>query len=222
LPGCCSPFTDAASAQFDQRRVAQELKQYRKKGAGKTTRLLADGIAEAGALGGTVLDVGAGFGGLTFALLDRGATRAVAIDASKASVVAAGREVVRQGKADAVRIVHADFVDVAAQVPAASIVTLDRVVCCYPAYAPLLEAALRHAERCVALAYPRDLWFVRLAITLENGRRRLAGNSFRAFVHPVAAMEDTIRRAGFRLANRRTTWMWAADVYVRQSVSGSV
>jgi len=217
MPGCCcSPFESAANQQFNQTKVAQELARYREKGPGPTTRMLADGIAQSGALSGTVLDVGSGVGGLTFALLDRGATSAVAVDASTAYVEAARDEAVHRGQANAIRFVRADFVDVAPQLTSASIVTLDRVVCCYPSCEPLLKVALAHAERCLALSYPRDVWFVRLGMALENGQRRLARNHFRTFVHPMAKIEETIRRAGFRLSNRRETWMWSAEIYLRQ------
>jgi hypothetical protein len=45
-------------------------------------------------------------------------------------------------------------------------------------------------------------------MTLENVQRRLAGNPFRTFVHPVSMLEELIRRAGFMLTSRRQTWMW--------------
>ena len=217
MPGCCcSPFESAANQQFNQKKVAQELARYRERGPGPTTRMLVDGIAQSGTLSGTVLDVGSGVGGLTFALLDRGATSAVAVDASTAYVRAARDEAVHRGQESAIRFVHADFVDVAHQVPSASIVTLDRVVCCYPSCEPLLDAALAHAERCLALSYPRDVWYVRVGMALENGRRRLARNNFRTFVHPITKIEERIRRAGFRLWRRRESWIWSADVYLRQ------
>ena len=41
------------------------------------------------------------------------------------------------------------------------------------------------------------------------------GNPFRAFVHPVDRMTQTIERVGFHLAGRRQTWQWSADVGVR-------
>ena len=85
MPGCCSPFVGAANQQFNQKKVAQELERYRAKGPGPTTLLLADGIAQSGTLSGTVLDVGSGIGGLTFALLERGASSAVAVDAATAT-----------------------------------------------------------------------------------------------------------------------------------------
>ena len=216
MPGCCSTFESAAHQQFNEKKVAQELKRYRQKGPGPTTRLLIDGVAQSGELTGTVLDVGAGIGALTLALLERGAASAVAVDASPAYVEAARVEAGRRGRAGAIRFVPADFVDASSQLPSASIVTLDRVVCCYPSCDQLLGAAVGHAERCLALSYPRDVWYVRLGIMLENGQRWLARNSFRTFVHPIAEIEETITQAGFRLSSRRETWVWSADVYVRQ------
>jgi hypothetical protein len=106
-------------------------------------------------------------------------------------------------------------VSIASELPAATLVTLDRVVCCDPSYEPLLNAALRHADQCFALSYPRDVWYVWLGVALENGQRRLRKTSFRTFVHPVAKMEQMIRQAGFELSSRGETWMWPVDVYTR-------
>ena len=163
-----------------------------------------------------MLDVGSGFGGLTLALLERGASSAIAVDASAAYVRAASDEAHRQGRSAAIRFVHADFVMAASKLPPASIVTLDRVVCCYPSCQQLLDAAVARTERCLALSYPRDVWYVRAGMALENGQRRMARNPFRTFVHPVDLIEDIMTRARFRLSSRRETWMWSADVYVRE------
>jgi SAM-dependent methyltransferase len=217
MPGCCSSlFECAANQQFNQKKVAQELKQYRQKGPGLTTRLLVDGIVQSTSTSGTVLDIGSGIGGLTLALLERGASSAVSVDASAAYVSAARDEAAQRSRSDAIRFVHADFVVAAPELPRASIVTLDRVVCCYPSCTALLDAAVAHAERCLAISYPRDVWYVRAAMGLENGQRRLARNVFRTFVHSVASIEETMTRAGLALASRRQSWMWSADVYLRQ------
>jgi tRNA1(Val) A37 N6-methylase TrmN6 len=196
------------------------LKRYRDKGLGPTTRLLTDGIVEAGAHKGTLLDVGTGIGSLALAMLTQGVTHAVAVDASAAYLDTARHEAERLGRADAIKFVHADFVAAASHLPTAAGVTLDRVVCCYPSYEPLLNAALHHADRCVALSYPRDAWHVRVFTALENGQRRLKSNAFRTFVHPPPRIEQMIRRAGFTLKSRRETWIWSIDVYLRSTGVG--
>jgi SAM-dependent methyltransferase len=224
MRACCSTFERAAEQQFNEKKAAAELKRYRAKGPGPTTRLLQEGIAHAGALNGTLIDVGSGVGSLTFGLLERGVTHAVAVDASSAYNGVARQEAERLGRAGAVQFVRADFVSIASDLPPAMLVTLDRVVCCYPSCEPLLNAALRHADRCLALSYPRDVWYVRLGVTLENVQRLLAKNSFRTFVHPAARMEQMVRACGFELSSRRETWMWSVDVYTRgqTQVSGSL
>ena len=153
-------------------------------------------LEHAGALSGTLLDIGSGIGSLTFGLLERGVTRAVAVDASFAYNQLARQEAARLGRADAVHFVHADFVSATCELPAATLVTLDRVVCCYPSYEALLNAALRHADQCLALSYPRDVWYVRLGVMLENAQRRLTKNSFLYFRTSGCAhgSHDSLRR----------------------------
>lgn len=68
------------------------------KGPGPTTRLLQEVLAHAGTLRGTLLDIGSGIGSLTFGLLERGITRAVAVDASSAYNVVARQEAERLGR----------------------------------------------------------------------------------------------------------------------------
>jgi SAM-dependent methyltransferase len=215
MSACCSSYGNVAGAHFDEKIAKRDLKNYRKKGPGPTARLLRDLLADTGAVEGTLLDVGSGVGGLSFELLERGVERAIAVDASAAYLAAATQEATRRDRLRAVDFVHGDFVEVGMQIPPATVVTLDRVVCCYPAFEPLLNESLRHAERSFAYSYPRDVWYVHAAIVVENGIRRLKGNPFRAFVHPVDRMNRLIESAGFHLGARRQTWQWSADVWVR-------
>jgi magnesium-protoporphyrin O-methyltransferase len=216
MSACCSAFACAAEQQFNEKKAAEELQRYRSKGPRPTTRLLQDGLVHAGLVSGTLLDIGSGIGSLTFGLLERGVTRAIAVDASSAFNDVARQEAERLGRTAAVRFVQADFVAIAPELPTATLVALDRVVCCYPSYEALLNAAITRAEQCLALSYPRDVWYVRLGMLLENTQRRLKRNVFRTFVHPAGRMEDVIRSAGFQLCTRRKTWMWSVDVYTRR------
>jgi magnesium-protoporphyrin O-methyltransferase len=215
MSACCSTFERSAEAQFSREKAVEELSRFQTKGPGPTTTLLREGVVQAGAASGLLLDVGCGIGALTFGLLGQGMTSAVGVDASTAYLQVAREEAERRSPSHAIRFVHGDFVSVADQLPRADVVTLDRVVCCYPLYESLLNVALRRAERCVALSYPRDVWSARAAVRLENATRVLSRNPFRTFVHPVAQMERIIEAAGFELRSRRQTWMWSADVYTR-------
>lgn len=193
----------------------EDLARYRAKGAGSTARLLLAGLAKAGPVQGQLLDIGSGIGALTFELLDRGLTSAVGVDLSSAYVATALDEAARRGRSGTARFVHGDVLDVADQLPAADVVTMDRVICCYPEYERLLAESLRHADCYFAVSYPRDLWYVRTWVGIQNVGRQIARNPFRTFVHSAAAMESVIRRTGFVLLSRSCTRTWRADVYRR-------
>jgi hypothetical protein len=144
-------------------------------------------------------------------------SRAVVVDASSAYLEAASQEAVRRGRSPSMQFVNGDFLVVANQLARETVVTLDRVVCCYPFYKPLLEQALQRAERGFAFSYPKDRWYVKLGIWLENALRRRRANPFRTFVHPPLEMTGMIENAGFELASRRQTLSWSADVFLKSS-----
>jgi magnesium-protoporphyrin O-methyltransferase len=218
----CCDFTGPAGQQFNAQKAAKQLKGYRRGAVPPTTRLLRDDVVAAGLNQGALLDVGAGIGALTFELLDRGMSNAVAVEASHAYLDAAREEAARRQRLESVSFLHGDFALLALDVSIADLVTLDRVVCCYPDYKSLLAEAAQHARRGVALSYPRDRWFVRWGMRIENAiRSRLGSSTFRTFVHPVADMDRLIRNAGFELASRSQTAVWAADTYIRRRAISS-
>jgi spermidine synthase len=213
VTSCCSGYCDVAARQFSEKLAARELKRYQEKGPGPTTRLMRDCIVAAGAARGHVLDVGGGVGALSFELLDHGVSQATIVDVSSAYTAAAKREARALARARAMHIVHADFLAAADSLPTVDLVTLDRVVCCYPSYVPLITEAMRHSTRYVALSYPRDFW--RAVVGMENFARRLSGNPFRSFVHRASAMSELAARQGFTLRCRKHTIAWQVDLLER-------
>ena len=211
---CCA-FGNTADEHFNADKVAKELAQYRRKGPGPTTRRLRDGLVSAGLREGTLLDIGGGLGTLSLELLDAGFGRAIVVDASSAYLAAAFEEATRRGRSASTEFRHGDFLIISGTLAPSSVVTLDRVVCCYPSYGPLLKQALQLATTAFAMSYPRDRWFVRAGIWLENAMRRRRGNPFRTFVHPPSDMMRIIEGAGFRLASRSRTPAWSCDVFVK-------
>lgn len=211
---CCS-FEHSVDRQFGEKNARRQLRRYHRRGVGGTAQMLLAGLSHAALTRGTVLDVGAGIGSLTFELLERGVERATIVEASAAYADAVTAEATRAGRASAVRVIRGDFLDVADQVPPADIVTLDRVVCCYPRYEDLLTTALERAERGFALSYPRERWYMRAAFASSNLLLRTT-SGFRAFVHPERAMRRLIERAGFELVGHAQNMAWSADVFRRR------
>lgn len=163
----------------------------------------------------TVLDIGGGIGVLSLELLAAGVSAATHVEAASAYSDVAAQEAGSRGVGDRLRLVLGDAVDVDVGLPDAELVALDRVVCCYPDWAALLHVASKHCRRLLALSYPRDRWYVRLFVRLDNGRRRLAKNAFRTFVHPVSEMERFLTNAGFTRVDGRDGFVWAVAMYVR-------
>lgn len=215
MSSCCG-FDAAIRLQFTESNAAEELRRYLKRGPSPTTRLLRDDLMHEGLIRNTILDVGSGIGALTFELLDRGLGRSMGVDASPAYVAAATQEAERRGRQTSTSFVLGDFVEIGEQLPEADTVVLDRVVCCYPEHQPLLKAALRHAAHGLAFSYPKDRWYVKLAIWLENALRQLRSNPFRTVVHPVRDMQRLIEEAGFELVRTSQTFAWSVDVYRRR------
>ena len=211
----CSP-SGAAGQYFDEAKARRELAAYHRGGPGKTTRRLIDGLAAHGAHG-TLLDGGAGTGVLTLELLKAAVTRATCVDLSAGSLGVAREEAQRQGLADRISWQEGDLVDLGPALPAADIVTLDRVVCCYPSYRELLDAATSHSRRWLALSYPRDRWYVRVSLWFGTLWLRIRGSAFRAFVHPVTAIDAVLQDAGFAAVRHATTLAWQASIYERKA-----
>jgi magnesium-protoporphyrin O-methyltransferase len=210
---CCG-FCASVGRHFDTTVAQGDLDRYRRMGPNATTRLMRDGILSSGGAG-TVLDVGAGIGALSFELLAAGFSGATAVDAAPAYGAAARQEAARLNRLSQFEVAEGDYVAMAPSLPPADVVALDRVVCCYAAYEPLLQAAVRNSRSLLALSYPRARWYVHLVMALQNAWRRVVGNSFRTFIHPPGSMETLIQGLGFRRASRRSTVVWCVDVYAR-------
>jgi len=201
--------------QFDDRVARRQLRRYRKKGPSKTTRLLLDALERTGVAGVTFLDVGGGIGAIQHELVDRGAAAGTSVDASPAYLATARDEARSKGYAEQMRYVEGDFVDAQAEVQAADIVTLDRVVCCYPDMPALVDATASKARRAYGLVYPRDHRLARLAIAVLNFAQRIRRHPFRAFVHPTSAVEGRVRRHGLSRSYHACTTLWQVAVFTR-------
>ena len=90
---CCA---SACESQFDRKRAARELRDYRAHGpTNATTRAMIHLLRRAGVDGSTLLDIGGGIGAIQYDLLEAGAREVTAVDASSAYQQAARGEAER-------------------------------------------------------------------------------------------------------------------------------
>ena len=162
-----------------------------------------------------MLDIGGGIGAIHHELLADVADAAMHVDASSAYLKEAKAEAVRRGHGERVNFIHADFTDVAADLPKADIVTLDRVVCCYPDFRGLLKAAADHSRKVLALTYPREIWYLRIFLQAANFFQRLRNDPFRVFLHPIADMDSLIKGDGFERVSLHRLFVWEMTLYRR-------
>lgn len=203
--------------EFNRKAAAAQLKRYRARGPAVTTRMLIDALKAVGVEGMTLLDIGGGIGAIQHELLKAGVVQATGIEASIAFVNAATEEATRMGHADRIRLLHGDFVKLAPEIPPADIVTLDRVICCYPNMPSLVGQSAARARGFYSVVYPRSIWWNRVGLTFLNFVRRLQGNPFRVFAHRAEDVDALIRENGLTPRFHRQTFVWRVDIYSRPS-----
>ena len=202
---------------FNDKMARRQLRHYRRKGPAWATRQLLDAFADVGVAGSTFIDIGGGVGAIQHELMRRGAARGTSADASPAYLAAARTEAEVRGYADRMEYVEGDFVREADKVDAADIVTLDRVVCCYPDMPAMLGAAAPLARRTLGLVIPRGTRFIRFGVGLVNLIQRLRRHPFRIFVHEPGEVEAVLERHGLSRHALHEGMIWRVAVFGRTS-----
>jgi magnesium-protoporphyrin O-methyltransferase len=183
---------------FKARFARRNLKQYRKKGLGAIERRMVASIAAADLNGARVLEIGGGIGTIQAELLASGAREGEVVELVSAYEPYARQLAQEKGLETRSRFRVADVLEQPDAAAPATIVVLNRVVCCSPDGLVLTELAARLAERMLILSFPRgERFFVRLFANVVNGLQRLLGRSFRVFLHPRASLYAAAQTQGF-------------------------
>lgn len=211
---CCTPT--AYGKVFDDREARRNARSYRKKGLDPTARQMVRFLNAQEAAPRTVLEIGGGIGALQVELLRAGASRATNIELSPAYEALAHELLADAGLTDRAVRHLGDFAAAPEAFPPADVVIMHRVVCCYPEAARLVSAAASRAQRYLAMSYPRDAWWVRVGLAMENlllfSMRRIG---FRVYVHPPRTLLATAQAHGFTPAFQHRGWVWEAVVLQR-------
>lgn len=213
MSDCCDPTP--YRHLFNSKDAAHRLARYRKKGLDERAADIVRYLADSGISGADVLEVGGGVGGVQVELLTQGASRATNIELSEGYELAAAELSAEAGFADRMERRFGDFVELQSEVDAADIVVLNRVLCCYPFMEEMMDAAVEKSNRFLALVFPKEMFFTKVAVKVGNVYCAVRGVDFKGFVHPVARIEQIATDAGFGPVLRSDGIYWQAVVFER-------
>ena len=208
---CCDE--DLARLGYDGLNAEADLDRWRRGRLNPATRELIEVVRSQGVDGARLLDIGAGVGAVHVALLEAGAASAIDVDASPEYLATAQGEAERRGLGGRVEYRFGDIVDLADELPSVDVVTLDSAICCYPDLEPMLAAATRSQPRLVGITYPRDAWWMRVFMRLDNLWSAVRRSPARYFVHRHAQLERWMAGAGYRKVHEGGIRPWRVVLY---------
>ena len=164
-----------------------------------------------------IMDIGCGPGGLVFELLGRGAKHGTGVDISPKMIERAQELAASQNLVDRTTFRSGDGAEI--RLDPHDIVLLDRTICCYPFWEPLLENSLKATRKYYGYSIPRDRGLmghlIRAVKSVGNLIISLSGSGFRSYVHPTDSIQEHVESAGFSLRAAGTTGPWLTAVYAR-------
>jgi magnesium-protoporphyrin O-methyltransferase len=211
---CCQHCVDAENF-FDLKTAKSELKRYNRKGPEKSTKYLIHSISDEEIQNATLLDIGGGIGAIPFEFFKKGLASATHADASTAYQKVCSDEANRRNLSDNITFIHGDAVELKDQLPMCDIVTLDRVLCCYPDVKKLIDASISRSKRVYGIVYPRNHFFMKFGARLINLWFRFKKSEFRTYLHDEVLVDDIIKNHGFVQISHKMTFLWQSVVYTR-------
>ena len=206
MPDCCSP--KGYRSVFSERRARAEARRYRRRGLDPTSRRIAEFLQRQGIQGRTLLEVGGGIGAIQIELLKAGITSAVNIELTPTYEEAARALLHEAGLEARVERRVMDFAEATAEVEAADIVIMNRVICCYPDMPKLTGAAAEHTRELLVMSFPKERWWTRAVISMGDFVLRVARQQFQVFLHPHDEIIATAERRGLKAMSNQTGFFW--------------
>jgi len=208
-------FCCAAENQFGPKVAERDLRRYRRRGADAVTKLMLAQLRQWPLKNKQLLNIGGGIGVISAELAADGIAGATLVEASPAYLEVARRELQSRQGSRSTEFLLGDFARIADTLPDADVITLDRVVCCYPDAEGLLRGAAARTLQLLAFSYPRDRWYMRATTAVQNLLRWMKGKPFRTFVHSPQQMSGVLGHARLVRAATQGTLVWVVDLYYR-------
>lgn len=212
---CCTPADERVARRFDAR-AAEWVDADGFPAMIAVSQRLCTLLDDVAATTPTIVELGCGTGGLSVALLHRGADRVTGIDLSPGSVSVARRRATAAGVADRATFMIGNGTAVSLTVH--DWVILDRSLCCFADAPALLDAALSAAGTRIALSVPESRGWRGLANRviwgMENLWDRISGGC-PGYVHDLQRIEARLGAAGFKRSRSARIGLWYAGIYDR-------
>jgi SAM-dependent methyltransferase len=210
---------DRIGKEFDED-ACDFCDRYRKAGLSRSSRMLLDFIVREGVDGRSVVDLGCGSGGFSIELLKEGAQTTVGYDLSRNMIDSATKLATTNGFADRAKFQVGNAA--ASELPTSDIVIMDKVLCCYSNWKPLLTNAIGASRIMVGFVVPRDEGIAkipfRLGVKVVNYFSRRKGNIL-LYLHPLALVDRTLRDSGFTHRKKQASRFWLVFLYSRIQLS---
>jgi magnesium-protoporphyrin O-methyltransferase len=217
MSGCCGDGdVNDLNKTFDRATARADAREYLRRGLGRRDQRLLATLTPHLHRPATVLEIGCGAGGFHHELLRRGLASAVTgVDASSAYIEAAAQNAETLGLNDKVRYEQGDFARSAASIPAADVVVMNRVICCYPDLPALLAPAADRAKLLLALVFPLDNWWLRLPFLAVDAALSLWGSGYHPYLHRHQAIVALARDASLAPVAAVRYGIWRQMVFSR-------
>jgi magnesium-protoporphyrin O-methyltransferase len=207
--------TGKISREFDGD-ACDFCERYRNNGLSRSSKLLLKFILDGNAQDKAVLDLGCGAGGLSMELLKHGAQSAVGFDLSPRMIVAATELAQASGFESRAKFQEGNAAT--AELPRSDIVVMDKVLCCYSEWRPLLKNAMEAGKVMIGFTVPRDEGITklpfRIALRIANYfQKRRGGVLF--YLHPLGTVDKTVRDSGFKRLRKQGSRFWLVFLYSR-------
>jgi 2-polyprenyl-3-methyl-5-hydroxy-6-metoxy-1,4-benzoquinol methylase len=203
---------------FDEKSARRQWKRYIRKGADSATHILVSMVRPLPPSEKSLLDIGGGIGTIQLELLGDttlGFQRATNVDASSGYQIVAREAAKERDLVDRIDYVFGDFIEVAHSVGLHGVVTLDKVICCYPNMHDLLRHAARRSSSLLAVSYPKDVWWTHVFRWMTSVAMAVIRNPFRMHIHADQDVEKVLSAEGFTQIQRRTTAFWQIRLWRR-------
>ena len=209
---CCG-----ADSMFDAKTARKQYQQYLKKGPSKVTARMIEQLSAYVDFDRdkSMIDVGGGIGALQWWFLESGGKKTTSVDASSSYIARTREHAEKNDWQDQTHFIMGDIAELDNDIGEADVITMDKVVCCYPDYKSIIKTCRDRSRSLVSLSFPMDGFVAKVISDIGALFIRFKTKNFRPYVHPVAGIRDEFLDNGFVRVDHSLSFPWHIETYQR-------